>query len=409
MIDIKNSIISKILNIVKSNLYAFSLYCRQIAGTIILFVIARYLSVYDYGIFSSYKAISVTILIFACLGYNEYILISSNKNVREVRLKISLFIVNAIIIILAASGLSFLCPVERHVVFVLVLLRTFFDTTFFTLILPYFQASNKFDIISYINITYGILIFIVTLISYIFKLSLTKFLILSCVIGLFNFIQCSLYAGINYLSPLFNVKKYLKLIDKSIFTYMSSVALFIFFAQLPHLYVSAFVQKEEAALYFASSTISGIIVLLISAQYQKIVPELMNSCRVKIETVIKKNLKNVTVINLLIFIFFCFIGKYLLTLIYGQEYYSRGYLILLLFTVSNISFSLATIYGAYITASGNQKIKVKTQIVATFIVVLMLIILHKYGIYAASISYLTAITYIGIVYYLKTKELLKNQ
>lgn len=408
MINIKNGIFTKFLNIFKSNLYAFSLYSRQIAGTIILFVIARYLSVYDYGLFSSYKAISITILILTCLGYNEYILISSKKNVCEVRLKIGFFIINAIAIILIAAGLSLFCPLERHFIFVLVLFRTFFDTTFFTLILPYFQASNKFNIISYINITYGILVFIITLISYIFKLSLSKFLLLSCTIGLINFIQCSLCAGINYLSALLNIKKYFKLLDKSIFTYISSAALFIFFAQIPNLYVSAFVQKEEAALYFSVATISGIITLLVSAQYQKIVPELMNSSRNIIKQILKKNIINVTVINLIIFILFCFTGKYLLHLIYGQEYYSKGYLILLIYTISNISFAFATIFGAYITASGNQKTKVKTQIVATFIVFLMLYLLHQLGIYGASISYLVAITYIGIVYCIKTKQLLKK-
>ena len=47
----------KINSIIKNNLYAFSLYARQAAGTLVLFIIARYLSVYDYGVFTSYKAI----------------------------------------------------------------------------------------------------------------------------------------------------------------------------------------------------------------------------------------------------------------------------------------------------------------------------------------------------------------
>ena len=71
--------IKKILN---SQLYAFSLYIRQIAGTIILFIIARYLSVYDYGLFSSYKNIATFCLMFANLGFADYILVSSKANTK---------------------------------------------------------------------------------------------------------------------------------------------------------------------------------------------------------------------------------------------------------------------------------------------------------------------------------------
>ena len=90
--------LGKVKNILNSQLYAISLYARQIAGTFILFVIAHYLSVYDYGLFSSYKNIAMFALLFANLGYSDYILVSSKANVKEVKLKISLFLFNAIVL-----------------------------------------------------------------------------------------------------------------------------------------------------------------------------------------------------------------------------------------------------------------------------------------------------------------------
>ena len=121
----------KIIEIFNRHLYPISLYARQVAGTVVLLVIARYLSVYDYGIFSSYKAICGFILTIACLGYNEYILVSSQKNIENVSQKITLFLSNALIILLCAGLISLFFPLELHLIFILVLLRTFFDTTFF--------------------------------------------------------------------------------------------------------------------------------------------------------------------------------------------------------------------------------------------------------------------------------------
>lgn len=57
-----------------------SLYTRTIAGTLILFVIARYLSVYDFGLFTSYKNIAIFWFMFANLGFADYILVSSKAN-----------------------------------------------------------------------------------------------------------------------------------------------------------------------------------------------------------------------------------------------------------------------------------------------------------------------------------------
>jgi len=76
--------------------------------------------------------------------------------------------------------------------------------------------------------------------------------------------------------------------------------------------------------------------------------------------------------------------------------------------LGNIGVAEAAVYGAYITASGNQKMKIPMQLEATVITILGLIILHKYGIYGASISYLLAATYIAFRYTLKTKQLLKQ-
>ncbi len=397
------------LKFLKSQLYPISLYARQIAGTFVILFLGRYLSVYDYGIFSSYKTIAIFLLLFANIGYNEYILVSSQNIVREVQLKIALFMINAIFILLLIGFFSLFFNLESNLLFILVLIRTFFDGVFFAIVLPYFQASKKFNIISYVNIFYSLTIILIALISYKFNLSLTKFLILNIGLGIFNFIQVSYYAKINYILALKYLKKLIQMIDKSIFAYVGVVLFSYLYMQIPSLYTSTFVMKEDAALYFSAFTISSIISLLITAQVQKMVPEMIQASIIKIKNIINSNLKFIISLNLIIFIFFTFFGKYVLRFLYSKDYYINAYPILLILTLSNISIAIAAIYGAYLTASGNQHLKIKMQIEAILISLIILFLFHKYKIYAATISYFLSGLHIGIRYVLKAKKLLLKQ
>lgn len=395
-----------LIKLLKSNLYAISLYFKQIMGTLILFLIARYMSVYDFGLFSSYKNIAAFCLVFANMGYGDYILISSDANKEKVNQKLALFILNAIFLVIIFSIFSYFFKLDSHVIFCLVLFRTFFDTVFFSLIIPYFQASRKFNEISCINIVYSIFIGVISILSYILKLSLFKFLILNIILGLINYIQFSFYSKISYIIIIKNLKESFRLVDKSILGYIGVTLAFILYSQIPSLYVSTFLTKEDAALYFSAYTIASVIGLLIVAQNQKVVPEMIYADKEKVEKIIDYNFKFITGINTLIFVFFLFFGKRLLSLLYGQEYYSGGYFLLLIFTLSNISLALANIYGAYITASGNQHLKIRMQIEAIFISIVALLIFYKLGVYAGALSYFLSATYIGIRYTLKTKFLL---
>lgn len=394
-------------NIINSQLYSISLYSRQISSTLVLFLIARYISVYDYGIFSSYKNIALFCLMFANLGFADYILVSSRANVNEVKLKISLFLLNAIFICIFFSGCSLFCPLDKHLLFILIIARTFFDTTFFSLILPYFQAVKKFNVIATINFVYSILISFIAIISFIFKLSLTKFVLLNVILGVINFIQCSYYAKINYFPVIKHFKRFLKKLDKSIFAYICVTFASLIYTQINSLYISTTQKKEDAALYFAAYTIATIIQLLITAQAQKMIPEMINNTIVTVKKIIKNNMFFILGITFTVFIFMVFAGKILLQLLYGQKYYTNAYGILLILMLGNICAAEGGVYGTYITASGNQKKKIPMLLEASFVAIISLLILYKLGIYGAAISYLVAALYAAIRFTIFAKKLLK--
>lgn len=403
-----DSIRQKLISLFSNNLYATSLYARQIAGTVVLFVIARYLSVYEYGLFSSYKNIAIFCLMFANLGFNEYILVSSRANVKEVRQKISFFMVNAVFVLVLTFLFSSLFKMDNHYLFCLVAIRSFFDAIFFLLILPYFQAAKKFNVISYVNIFYAVGITAIAVLAYIFKLSLVKFLYLNIALGLFNFIQCSFYAKIRYIIVLRHLVRYFKMLDKSIFAYAGTIISFYLYSQIPSLYVSTFLTKTDAALYFAAFTISSVINLFIAALNQKIVPELINIDKSQAKIILKNNFFLLLKVNLLILIFFALTGKFILRLFYGQAYYENAYVPLLILSMSNIWLAMANVYGAYITASGNQKYKIPNQVVAIFIAIFMLLITFKIGILSPCIACFASSLYVAILYTKFALKLLKS-
>lgn len=399
----------KILSTFNSFLYPVSLCLRQIMGTLVIFILARYIPVYEYGLFSSYKAIATFCLLFANAGYNEYILISSKGDVDIARKKISLFLVNAIFIILLIFLSTFFYNVESRFLFFLVLIRTFFDSVFFLLVLPYFQTSKKFNIISYVNLFYGFVLTIFAIILVFTHMSLTNFLILNIGLGLFNFLQVTCCERFNYIEVFKDLKSSFSLIDKNILFYIGALVCSYLYGQIPALYISLFVSKSDAALYFAASSIAAVIVMITVAQNQKVIADLINTSIYKIKLILKRNIFIIISITFSIFIFTLVLGKWILKLIYFQDYYVQAYPILLLLMLSNIFIAEAAVFGAYITASGFQRKKIIMQLEATIIAIFVLLILQSYKIYAAGFATLLSSLYIAIRYTLFVLGFIRKQ
>ena len=396
-------------NLYNEHLYALSLYTRQISGTVALLIIVRFLSVYDYGLFASYNNIITFCLLFANPGLSEYILVSSQNRIKEIQLKIGIFIFYSILVsILIYTGSNFV-PLESHLIFVLVLIRAFLDGTQPGIMFPYFQASKQFNLVSYINLFYSIMTIIIAFVCYYFKLSLINFLSMGIVLGSINIIQYSYHAKINYLLVIKNFIRLSKQIDKSIFVYAGTSLTFFAYNKLPSLYVAMFIEKEEAALFFAAFAISNIITILLSAQYQKMIPEMINTSALQIKKIIKNNLIFMMSVNLILLIILTIIGKFILHLLYSKDYYLNAYPFLLLLTCGNIAISYAYAYGAYLSASRHQDIKLKTMLAASIITIIVLSVTHKYGIYAAISAYIISAIFVSIVYRLRSKYLLKVQ
>ena len=402
-----HSLINKTINFLKNRLYTVSVYTRQMAGTVVILLIARYLSVYNFGLFSSYKSIATFCLLFANLDYAFYILVSSKANKNEVRLKISLFLLNAFFIILAVSVGSFFFKMDSHLLFVLVLIRTFFDATFFNLILPFFQATKQFYTIAKINIIYGFAISGIAVFAYINKLSLTQFLILNICAGIINFIQCTSLSKVNFLMAITYIKRFFKMLDKSIWAYIGSSLTSYVYTQITSLYVALFLTKEQAALFFAALTISTLTTLFAAARIQKMLPEMINKNTKEHIQIIKKNCIIMISAFTFILLIFGFTGKHILKLIYIKDYYENAYVVLLILTFANAIIGLGRIFGNYIAVIGKQVIKVKMKLETSVITILGLLCFHKFGITGPAIVVAISSVYNTMRYILYSRKMIK--
>jgi len=206
-----------------------------------------------------------------------------------------------------------------------------------------------------------------------------------------------------------NIKESFKLVDKSILSFMLINICFLLYSQIQGVFVSTQVPKVLAALYFAANTIAGIIMLLISAQVQKIMPEFIDISPNKALTLLKNEVKKMNIITISTLVFFILFGKTILEILYGQVEYKNAYFILLILSIANIFYGMGKVYITYIMAKNKTNIIWQMQIKAIIISIFTLLLTYKYGIYSAALAYLLSASYIGIAYMQKTKQLLKNK
>ena len=184
---------------------------------------------------------------------------------------------------------------------------------------------------------------------------------------------------------------------------------YILYVQTPSLFVSTYLDKEQAALFFSAFTIANIIMLLIGAQTQKAMPEFIDVKYADANKLIKKECLKVFICTFTIFLFFIIAGKFILKLLYSQDYYINAYLPLLILSMGNVCYGIGKIYVTFIMAKGQTNTIWKMQIEAIIICMVTLLLFHKFGIYAATLAYLLSATHIGFRYMLKTKQLLKER
>lgn len=395
--------------LLSKNLYTVSLYLRKLASAFTVFFLARYLSVSEYGLYSSYVNITAMILLFVNFGFNEYILVSSKNRLKEVRLKLAFFMILAFILMLVMILFANCFNLLDKIIFSLILVRSFLDGNVFALILTYYQSANKFKEISIINIIYSVWTLITACAAYIFKLKLSVFLILCILIGIANLIYSSIVGKLNYMQVFLKFKRFVKMIDAKLLYYgLVMVTVWIYY-QIPSLSVSLFLEKTQAAIYFAAFNIFSILLLISAAQVQQIMPKMIVSNNRQLLASVKKNILYIVSINMGIFILFILFGKFLLLLLYGRPEYLASYPLLLIGAFGNIFMSAGGVLACFMTSKGFQKNKFHYQLEFIVIALVLSFAFHRLGILGATITYTLISMYAFTRYLIFTLIKLKDE
>lgn len=380
--------------------YTVSLFLRRLSSALIVFLLARYITVNEFGLYTSFLNIAGILLLITNFGFNEFLLVKSKNNKKDVHDSIHGFILLSILLFLVIIICSLFFNINNKFFLILILVKVFLENQIGIILLTYFQSINDLKFVSITNILYSILIIFAALISNLLKLNLEIFLIINIFIAfLIAFVQL-IIIKVNLLAYLKKFLYFLKTLDKSLIYFgfvMITVALYM---QTPSLIVSCFLPKDEVAIYFAAYNISSILLLISVSQLQKILPKLISFNITNIGNLIKSNLISISIINLIIIIIFIAFGKQFLLLIYSDSLYLKSYTILLVLSGSNFFQSINGILATLLTARGFQKQKLIFQIeFIIFGLILAFILINKFGAVGAALTYLLMYVY-GIIRYL---------
>lgn len=346
----------------KDNLYGVSLYCKKTADVLALFFVVRFLSVYEYGLYSSYVAIAGWFLLPTVMGYGEYILVSENKDRAKTAAKCALFIIMACGLLVAECGFVAVYPIEMKLIFTLVLLRLFFEGITGVLILPYCQAVNKFHLISTVNMVYSAGMVVCAALTYIMGWGLAAFLTMLIGLGAAGFVILSVVAGINYIDALRHFKSNIKTVDRKIVPYIASYILGFLSGQVPILFVAMTAPREQAALFFAALAVVSVLHIIFAARVAKMTPEFMGEDWAESKARIKRNILFLGTATVGFLLMILIIGKWLILMFYGKEYYLQALPLIYIWIGATFFAVISNPLYAYLTARGKMQNIVKVRI-----------------------------------------------
>lgn len=385
--------------------YTLSVLLRRGSNFILNIMIARVLTVQEFGEFSQLTIIAIYLLLVTEFGYNEYILVKAKKNNNLKFLLSNFFIISIITFII----LSLILGIFHQSEFIyLILLKVYLDSYLNKLILTYYQYENKFNIYSKLTIFYSLSLLSLSYYLYLNHLSLYCTLIIINILLLLMTIALVKKSNIEF--RMINLGKIKEYINKE-FTYfaLSSITIPIYM-QMPLFIMIFFVSKENIAVFYLAYVISSVMLLLSVSVNQQFLPKFIHNKKVDFFIQIKIPILLLVGLNFFIFLIFLFFGEFIIINILNKSEYMNANQYILLLMLSNLFQSVSGIIALYLVVNNLMKKKLNIHIELIFIsLVLSIILIYIYGILGVALSYIilyiyTFIRYTSIVVKIKNLE-----
>lgn len=203
-------------------------------------------------------------------------------------------------------------------------------------------------------------------------------------------------------------KKVNKFVFLTSFTFLSG----IFFGYIDIIMLGYFVSSKYIGYYQgAFSFISAMIPLITFST--ALLPIFSRLNKKKILVIFKKAIKVLSIISILSFLFIFFASKYLILLIFGNEYFA-SINILRIFSLLLLSIPIITIYSTYFTAFGKPEIVSKSLAISTIMNIILNYLFISYlinysplyAVYGAAIAtIISRYSYMFLLIFYKKREL----
>ena len=378
---------------------------RLVSGFFLIFILARLLTLSDFGILTYSLVFANLLVLIIEYGYELKLSKDSAKNLNDISiltstaLKVKLSLLSFVIIILFILGvLDYPDPTTFKIVFIFSI-SSVFNSFAKHFLIPY-RSIDRFDVEAKFVFINNILLFgIVALVAY-FSRNITAialgFLFVKILYSIFTVRRFIADFGLKFDSV--NLLAELK----QTFPYAIHIAVGAMYLNIDTIILREFVSNSEIGIYqagmraMAAATIGlGILNSVLIPKLSSLVDENKDQL---IELSTKFNLITL-ILGLLIALIVNIFSNELIYIVYGEKFSTLSNYVIY-FSIIIFFRYFSVVYGALLTISDKQKVRTYGVIFTLlFIIVVDLLVIPTYGIYGALFTLIAAHFILAVIYF----------
>ncbi|UAM98219.1 oligosaccharide flippase family protein [Polaribacter litorisediminis] len=391
-------------------MFTFSNLLKRGSNYLLLILLARSMPLTLVGTYSAYINAFSLVLLISNFGFSEYLLVNSGSK-KKLKFNSIFFLELSLLIFFVILILTSLIPLQNKVLAMLILIKLYFETSVYNMILSFFQVKQKIFIVAAINLISASLIVVILGVSFFFNQDITTYLT--------GIITVHIMVYIYFLNqikvPFLRVKEltyHLKKIFKDLKYYGFSMVSTPLYLMIPTVAGSFLLSPEVLAKYQVAYSISNILLLVSVSQIQVGYVEFLdaqNNSR-KLKKVLKKFALRVFGINAVFLVFCVLFGKKLLLIVFDKEAYLESFTPLVYLLFINIICMFSSLLAVIMVLKKDQKLKTKYHIEFIMISTIFGIILTYYfGVNGLIAAYFILYVYSFFRYFFYVKRKLYQQ
>jgi len=390
-----------------------SLLSRIVSGSVVYIVLARVMSLDDFGLLSFGATLAGLITVIAEFGFS----LMAQRDIPQKRFDFSAYVFNTFIQKFGFSALALIggilyllffysgLNVTIGIIFVINAIVTSGNMYFFAV----FRAKNMFKIESWLAMLYSVILVIIVLLYFWLKTDLL-FIVYGLLFARFLQFIVLVFIFLRKFNLSYKIDNTIqKYLFKNSFSFGTHYIIGIFYFSIDNQMIAYYSGNEQLAIYQAFFKIVLILLMINSLLESVFLPYLSSMFRNgnrNFNNIAKLINKVIVSLGLLLFVFFVLFASDIITLLYSDKYLPALVITLPLAFVLLFRI-ISTVYSVVLTISDNQNLRVITVFVSLVVnVVLNFIFIPKYGfVGAAYVSMVTHFVLIGLYIYFGYEQL----